>query len=190
MFKKIVIISSLILSTSNLYASGNMNSKPVKKSGMNHGAEHSEKEEMNHSRRKMLDDKTKTQVLNVLEKNETLHASFFEYNGKAAEKSAKILQSSIGEVSNVEISKLLAFSKDLLSEIKADRNRKKNNQTYHTVSMALIYIVNNYDVGNSYNAYSCPMVKMKWIQNSTKLAKINNPYMNSMPMCGSQDSQF
>ena len=69
MFKKIVIISSLILSTSNLYASGNMNSKPVKKSGMNHGAEHSEKEEMNHSRPKRCTQKNQKHTTTGAKKN-------------------------------------------------------------------------------------------------------------------------
>jgi hypothetical protein len=72
----------------------------------------------------------------------------------------------------------------------AKTSREENNQNYHLVSMALIYIVNTYDVGPKYNAYSCPMVKKKWLQNSKKLAKIHNPYAPHMPHCGSQDTNF
>ena len=104
------------------------------------------------------------------------------------EENAKKLQNSIGKVKNEEIKKLLSFSQKKLSEIKSDRDRKENNQTYHLVSMALIHIMNKYDVGDKYNAYSCPMVKKKWIQNSKKTSKVHNPYMAGMPHCGSQDS--
>lgn len=54
--------------------------------------------------------------------------------------------------------------------------------------MALIHIVNKYDLGSKYNAYSCPMVKKKWLQNSDKMAKVHNPYAAGMPHCGSQDT--
>ena len=69
-------------------------------------------------------------------------------------------------------------------------SENKNNQNYHLTSMALIHIVNTYDVGNEYNAYSCPMVKKKWLQNSKKMAKVHNPYAPNMPHCGGQDSNF
>lgn len=43
--------------------------------------------------------------------------------------------------------------------------------------MALIHIINTYDVGENYNAYSCPMTNKKWVQNSKKLNMVSNPYM-------------
>ena len=49
-------------------------------------------------------------------------------------------------------------------------------------------VVNTYDVGKKYNAYSCPMVKKKWVQNSKKMAKVHNPYAPNMPHCGSKDT--
>ena len=63
-----------------------------------------------------------------------------------------------------------------------------NNENYHIVSSALIFVINKYDLGSEYNAYSCPMVKKKWIQNSKKMTKVHNPYAAGMPHCGSQDS--
>ena len=66
--------------------------------------------------------------------------------------------------------KLLKFAKSKLDEIKANNEREGNNQNYHIVSSALLYIVNTFDVGPKYNAYSCPMIKRN-VQNTQKMAK-------------------
>lgn len=138
--------------------------------------------------RKPLTEKTKKSVISVLEANESLHGSFFKYDGKEVEKSAIQLKKAIEAIEDKDIAKLLVFSKEKLSEIKASNDREVNNQNYHLVSMALIHIINKYDVGSKYNAYSCPMVKKKWVQNSSKMENVHNPYAPSMPHCGSQDS--
>ena len=100
------------------------------------------------------------------------------------------LQKAIDGIKDKEISKLLSYSKNKLSEIKATIDREVNNKNYNLVSMALIHVVSKYDVGNDYNAYSCPMVKMKWIQNTSKVSEVHNPYAPNMPNCGSQDSNY
>ena len=140
--------------------------------------------------RKKLDDKTKEAVLSVLKVNEELHASFFKYDGKKVEKNAKKLKSEIDKIKDKEILKLLSFSQKSLAEIKASKDRKQNNKTYNLVSMALIHVMNTYDLGSKYNAYSCPMVKKKWVQNSKKMARVHNPYAPEMPHCGSKDSDY
>ena len=140
--------------------------------------------------RKTLDEKSKKELITVLESNEKLFNSFFKYDAKKVEDFALKLRDSIGKISNPEISKLLSFSGSKLNEIKASTDRKVNNQNYHLVSMALIHIVSSYDVGDVYNAYSCPMVKKKWVQNSKKMDGVNNPYAPNMPHCGSKDSSF
>lgn len=140
--------------------------------------------------RKKLDEKTKEALLSVLKVNEDLHASFFKYDGKEVEKNAKKLKSEIDKIKDKEISKLLTFSQKSLAEIKASKDRKQNNKTYNLVSMALIHVMNTYDLGSKYNAYSCPMVKKKWIQNSKKMARVHNPYAPEMPHCGSKDSKY
>ena len=140
--------------------------------------------------RKKLDEKTKEAVLSVLKVNEELHASFFKYDGKEVEKNAKKLNSEIDKIKDKEISKLLSFSQKSLAEIKASKDRKQNNKTYNLVSMALIHVMNTYDLGSKYNAYSCPMVKKKWVQNSKKMARVHNPYAPEMPHCGSKDSNY
>lgn len=134
-----------------------------------------------------LDEKTKLEIVQVLEKNEALHASFFKYDGADVEKASTDLKMAIDKISHEKLKKLLTFSQTKLGEIKASNTRDVNNQNYHLVSMALIHIINKYDVGEKYNAYSCPMVKKKWVQNSTKQDKVHNPYAANMPHCGSKD---
>jgi hypothetical protein len=157
-----------------------------------HGS-HSGPETMDHSKtnksgRKILKDSTKKEVVGILEANEVLHNSFFNYNSKKVEEAANNLKVKIDSVSNPKISKLLTFSKNKLKEIKSSNSREDNNQIYHLVSMALIYIVNTYNVGKKYNAYSCPHVEKKWLQNTDKLTKIHNPYVKGMPHCGSKNT--
>ena len=163
--------------------------------GTQGGHDHSK---MNHSKmdhskmkkgdRKSLSEAAKKSVLSALETNEALHSSFFKYDAKTVESNAMKLKKAIDAIEDKEVAKLLNFSKTKLSEIKASNDRETNNKNYHLVSMALIHIVNKYDVGSKYNAYSCPMVKKKWVQNSSKMAKVHNPYAPEMPHCGSQDS--
>lgn len=135
-----------------------------------------------------LNSDAKKEVLDIFKVNEELHQAFYENNAEKVEKKAQELQKEIGEINNEEIKKLLTFSQKKLAEIKASKNKEENDQTYHLVSMALIHIMSKYDIGDEYNAYSCPMVKKKWIQNSKKISKVHNPYMLDMPNCGSQDS--
>lgn len=157
-------------------------------SKMNHGQMDHKK--MSKEVRRSIDDATKASVVNALEANEILHQSFFEYDGKKVEENALKLQKAIDGIKDKEISKLLSYSKNKLSEIKATIDREVNNKNYNLVSMALIHVVSKYDVGNDYNAYSCPMVKMKWIQNTSKVSEVHNPYAPNMPNCGSQDSNY
>lgn len=168
MFKTIFLLLSLL--SFNAFASGNMDTKTEKKE------------------RVALTAETKGEIVSLLEENEKLHGAFFDYNGVEVEKNAKSMISKIEGISDQKISKLLGFSKGKLSEIKASNSKDKNNEHYNLISMALIYIVNKYDVGKKYNAYSCPMVKKKWVQNSSKMAKVHNPYAPEMPHCGSRDT--
>lgn len=131
-----------------------------------------------------LDDKSKQEIIKTLEANEELHASFFKYNPKKVESSAKKVSEVMGKISNKDVAKLLKHSKMLLGEIKSDSKRSDNNQNYHTVSMALIHVMNKYDLGDKFSAYRCPMVKKKWIQNTKKMERVHNPYAPSMPHCG------
>ncbi len=137
-----------------------------------------------------LPEKTKKDIIGALVANESLHLAFFDYKGVEVEKASAHLASQLEKIRDPKISKLMKFSKDQLSHMTAKKSKSENSESYHIVSMALIYLVNKYDIGSTYNAYSCPMVKKKWVQNSEKKAKVHNPYDSSMPHCGSQDTSY
>ena len=142
------------------------------------------------SGRKALDSKAIKQIEAVLLANEKLHASFFEFDPAKISSAAKSVGAAIGKIEVPELKKLLSFSKSKLEAMTADKSKDELNKDYHLVSMALIHIIKNFDVGDTYNAFSCPMVKMKWVQNTSKLAKVQNPYASNMKQCGSQDTKF
>lgn len=135
-------------------------------------------------KRKELDVKSKKSLQAVFEQNEKLHQAFFEYDAKTVEAEAEKLKERLDKVEHEEVSKLLKFSKEKLGEIQDEKPRDENNQNYHLVSMALIHVLNKYDVDEKYAAFQCPMVKKKWIQNKEKHKQVMNPYAPEMPHCG------
>lgn len=174
MFK--IILTCVVLSLTSSFASSD------------HNHDHHGHSKVKTSKRVSLDSKTKMEVINMLKANDELHTSFFNYDAKKVEKAAEKLKTTISKISNNEIEKVLSFSKGKLAKITSKNDRDSNNQNYHLVSMALIHIVNKYDVGKEFNSYSCPMVKKKWLQNSTIKGKTNNPYAPGMPNCGVKES--
>lgn len=146
-----------------------------------------EKKEGKEKSKEKVSEQTKKNLRAVLKANENLHNAFFNYEGEKVEKAAKNLKAAMEEVKDPKIAKLLVFSKKKLGEIEASAKREANNQNYHLVSMALIHLVNTYDLGEEYKAYSCPMVQKKWIQNTAKKEKVHNPYAPSMPHCGGME---
>lgn len=152
-----------------------------------HDGHHHGKMEKSAKGTKPLDDKTKGQLQKVMEANETLHQSFFEYDKNKVQANAKKLHDMIKNIQHPELSKLLKYSSGKLLEIKASSDRKANNQIYHTVSMSLIHVLKTYDTGLKHQPYYCPMVKMKWVQNPEKMSKVHNPYAPEMPHCGGKD---
>ena len=143
------------------------------------------------TKRQSVSPSVKAELLAVFSVNEELHQAFFEYEEKKGTipSLAAKLSESIKGISDLEIRKLLRFSQSKLAEMNVKSIKVENDQRYHLVSMTLIHILNKYDIGSDYNAYSCPMVKKKWIQNTAKVAKIHNPYAEKMPHCGSKDSK-
>jgi hypothetical protein len=133
-----------------------------------------------------LTEKTQQEVKWVLELNENLHQAFFESKPKLMETRAQVLSKAVEDLSDPSVRKLLAFSAKQLEQIKAERPREDNNQSYHQFSMALMYVLKTYNIGQDYHSYHCPMVKKKWLQNSRKVTEVQNPYMPKMPTCGSK----
>lgn len=140
--------------------------------------------------RRPLDLKHKAQLVAVLEANEKLHSAFFKYNGRKIEIEAKEVVRSIGKLKHKKAMEILIPAKKLLLSLKAKSKKEQNNVAYHKASLLLASIVNKYDVGNSYNVYSCPMVKKTWIQNSKKQLRTHNPYAPEMPHCGGRDTEY
>lgn len=129
-------------------------------------------------------------VLRVLEINESLHKNFFEYKPTLVEEDAQRLEKAIVEVKNQKIKELLKEGLPELKKIKSKNNREANNMAYHKVSLGLIKLLEKYDPGKRYNAYSCPMVKKKWVQNSEEKLRVHNPYAPEMPHCGQRDTEY
>jgi len=142
------------------------------------------------TKRLPLDLKAKAELVRVLEANEKLHAGFFTYKAGVVEEAAKNLRKVVRAVSNTKTRMLLKDALKPLDQIKAKNKREANNVAYHKASLVLAGMVNSYDVGSSYNVYSCPMVKKTWIQNSKKQLRTHNPYAPEMPHCGGRDTDY
>jgi len=147
--------------------------------------DHAMDQQMGHEGKIALDAKGKKEVTFALKQYEGLHAAFFNYAAASVEENAKKLNQALAKISNPEVAKLLTFSRTKLGEIKQGNSREDNDQAYHLVSMALIHVMQKYDVGGDYQAYYCPMVKKKWIQNVALAKEVENPYAPNMPHCGS-----
>lgn len=142
------------------------------------------------SARKTLSEKEKNEVRALLEANDALHSAFFTFDPQSIETKAAQVVTAIQELSNAEVKQKMMYSLEKLKGFRAGVKREELNQSYHEVSMALIHLITTYDVGEGFNAYSCPMVKKKWLQNTAKKKKIQNPYAPEMPACGSKDTRF
>jgi len=129
-------------------------------------------------------------VISVLKANEDLHAAFFTYKASVVESAALKVKSAIKKVKNKKIKMELLRPSMKLSLIKSSESREKNNEAYAQASVSFVRLVNTYDVGKEYNAYSCPMVKKKWVQNSKKMRRTHNPYAPEMPHCGGRDTDY
>lgn len=193
-FKKCLVKSGIVvlgLSAGYGYSSSEHDhNKKMEHSKMDYSKMNIESAKGKSDKRKTLSESSLKELIAVFEVNEKLHENFFKYNATNVEKLSIELKNAIAKVLDLEIANKLKFTQKKLDEIKASKDREENNQSYHLVSLALIHIMNTYDVGDKYNAFSCPMVKKKWIQNSQKMSKVHNPYAEEMPGCGSQDTKY
>ena len=163
--------------TSSVFASGNMHK--------HHGSKMKVE-----GKRTSVNQKDKKQILAVFQANEGLHSSFFKFDAKKVNVESRKVVEAIANIENKDIKKLLTFAEKKLVEMSSLKSQEDLNKNYNLVSMALIHVMKSYDIGKEYNAYSCPMVKKKWVQNSSKMGKVHNPYASNMPHCGSQDTKF
>jgi len=140
--------------------------------------------------RTQLKGSDKESVEKILTINESLHGHFFEYDPKLVQEDAKRLANEIDKVSNKEIKEVLKDTSLELKKISSTAEREVNDKLYHKVNLGLIKLIETYDIGKKYNAYSCPMVKKKWVQNSGDKLRVHNPYAPEMPHCGQRDSDY
>lgn len=140
--------------------------------------------------REQISKESKREVREVLEMNEKLHLAFFNQDSEGVHKYSEKMASRIEKMEDQSLKSLLEFSMKQLRTLPNLVDIKEKHQVYHRVSLALIHIINSYDLGEGYNVYSCPMVRKKWVQNSTELARVHNPYAPEMKHCGTQDTHF
>lgn len=134
-----------------------------------------------------IEHKTEQRLKTVFEKYEVVHTHFFEYNDEKAKKAIKDLSEAISKIEEEEVKKRLVYSKKTLDKMADIRDSSELNKKLNTVSMALIYILDKYNVDKKYQSYYCPMVKKKWIQNTSVESKVLNPYAPEMPHCGAKE---
>ena len=154
---------------------------------MNH---HGMKVEKDNKSRASIEKTAREQFLSLLKINESLHSSFFKYDAKSVDQYAKEMQQALKKVKNEKVLKLLKGMDKYLGKISSSESQKNNNHMYNLVSKKLLTVLHTFDFGSVYNAYSCPMVQKSWIQNSTKIDKVHNPYASYMPHCGTKDSNY
>lgn len=137
-----------------------------------------------------LTNKIQAEATQILEANDKLFDSFFTYSGKRIEKNSKSLISVINKMSSSDIKKEFKKSFPFLKKLSAKNKKALNNDLYNKASLNFINIINRYDVGPNYNAYTCPMVNKRWVQNTKISNKVKNPYADYMPHCGGQDTEY
>jgi hypothetical protein len=129
-------------------------------------------------------------IISVLVAYEELHAHFFDYNKEKLEASAQKLKATVDNLQDQNLKKTLSEVSNKASLIKSNARRPDNNQAMNSLSFTLIKYLKNNEVKAPYNAYLCPMTKLRWIQNSKKLPSVSNPYSPEMPNCGRAETDF
>lgn len=141
-------------------------------------------------KRKEVSQKFKESVLLILEENEKLHSSMFDYNKVTLKKSVETFKKKAMRIKDKKVEKLLKPALKASSELLTNKTKAEDNESYHRLSLSLVRIVESYQIGSTYNIYYCPMVKKRWVQNSKKMRKVHNPYAPEMPHCGGQITEF
>ena len=153
--------------------------------------EHAKKEKSaTKTSRKKLEEQTKSQLLAAYAQNEKLHAAFFTHDAKLVQKNALALRDLLSKLTDKKLKKHFKRTLVQLEKMSKAQDQEKNNHQYNLVSKKLVEVIEVYDLGSVYNVYSCPMVKKVWVQNSTKMDKVHNPYASYMPHCGTKDTNY
>lgn len=142
------------------------------------------------SERKELEESSKASILKIFSLNEILHESLFNYNEANILENAKKMKEALSEIKNPTILAILSNSKNAMESMIKARSKREINEAYQFLSKDLVSLLTVYDLGESYNAYYCPMVKKDWVQNTKKNRALKNPYAPEMPHCGTQKTHY
>lgn len=140
--------------------------------------------------RKELSMDVKSQLREVYRRNDKLYQLFVEEKYDQVEEQAKKVAKAIESIEDSDVTQLLNFTKKNLRDLEGELDVDVMQEAYSMISTALIHVLKTYDIGPGYNAYYCPMVKKRWVQNSMEVTEIQNPYDKSMRMCGDQETNF
>lgn len=140
--------------------------------------------------RKKLSMDVKTQLREVYRRNDKLYQLFVDEKYDQVKKQAEEVALAIEKIESEDVTQLLNFTKKNLRDLEGELDLDVLHEAYSMISTALIHVLKTYDVGPGYNAYYCPMVKKRWVQNSMEVSDIQNPYDKSMRMCGDQETSF
>lgn len=143
--------------------------------------------------RTKLEPTSLSQVQGVLSANEELHAAFYQKKKAIIESRAVAVSDKIKLVTDKKIKIYLDRADKNLLKLNGSNDEKRNNWLYHLASKQFKLVLSKFEIAN-YNVYSCPMIfpnkDAYWVQNSKKLAQLQNPYDTSMPHCGGKITDY
>lgn len=141
------------------------------------------------TQRKSLNDKDKKTISDALTINDQLFNALLAKDAKLIEKKSQEI-SALLQGNKDAVFKELALKASNLKTIKSSTKQEDALKTYEEFLKPLIKVVQEYDLGNSYNVFSCPMVKKSWIQDVRVNKGVKNVFAPYMLECGTQDTHF
>lgn len=139
--------------------------------------------------RKTISSAEKDFIINVLSENDKIFNALLSEKNDQIEQQAKELVA-LFEQNNDPIFKDVKLKAKKLSELKTANKHEDNLKAYEEFLKPLIEIVLNYNVGASYNVFSCSMVKKSWLQDIRFNKGVKNVFATYMLECGTQDTGF
>lgn len=146
--------------------------------------------EKSKKKRKALSTPERKLLIELLEGNEELHAAFYKYSPEQINQVAKKMKSTLEKLRETQLAKAFKRTEKEILKLTTGKERMANNRAYSEFGKTLERVLDKWDVTSSYNVFYCPMVKMTWVQDIKKKAKVHNPFAPSMPHCGYQKTNF
>lgn len=141
------------------------------------------------AQRKPLGEKDKKILTDALKINDQLFNALLAKDTKLIEKKSQEI-SDLFQGNKEAIYKELTSKAGNLKKIKSSTKQEDALKAYEEFLKPLIKVVQEYDIENSYNVFSCPMVKKSWIQDVRVNKGVKNVFAPYMLECGTQDTHF